>query len=353
MNILVFGNGSLSIADQEHKLSLEFAKMGHCVYLLCNKKNRLFDSGKTEEHKNLITIDLPFQEYRYEHLTLDHKPDVCIGMDQSVSPFVAEYRDRARVPSYCMFLDLPIHVIDGKDAVNYNPTYSQRYYYWINCALELDGVIFNNSVAVDEFKRRYKRKAHLVFYSVSQDNALDNFDYSPSKDYVFGCNRIISYKRTDLALQAIRRTDYAYKHSFVSGDKVEMEKTYAIANASPNKFMFYEKASEDRKMELFYNAKLTVYPQMTEWIGGLSILESWSVKTPGVCFDYPVLRELYADCVLYVKPGSVIQLREAITQLYEDEDLSADLIEKGYNRFKQYFTRKVMAESLLEVIENG
>lgn len=356
MNILVFGNGSLSHADQEYKISLEFAELGHKVYLLRNKAKRFFDAGELKKHKNLTAVEMAYQEYRYDNIDLEFKPDICLGMDQSVSPFVAEYQDKTNIPGYCIFLDLPIHVIDGKDAVNYNPSYSQRFYYWINCALGLTGIIFNHEFTASEFTKRYKRKAHHVFYAVSNDNAWEENkeeNGDPTNDFVFGCSRIIPYKRIDLACQAIKRTPYTYKHVFVNGDKDEIAKVEAIASSSTNKFVLYKSIPEAQKMSFYYNAKLTVYSQMTQWLGGLSPIEGMSVKTPGVCFDYPILRELYQDCVLYVKPGSIIQLREAITELYEDEDLNADLAEKGYNRFKQYFTRKVMAENILEIIQNG
>ena len=345
--------GSLSVAFQEYKIALEFAKKGHVVYLICNKPNSHFEVGKLEKHENLKTIEIPHSSYKYDLLDINDKIDVCLGMDQSVSPFVAEYQERRKVPGYCMFLDMPIHAIDGRDLDNYNSKYSQSYYYWINCALSLTGVIFNNSVAVDEFKKRYKRDAHLVFYSVTQDDALSSFEAPPTKDYVFGCNRIIPYKRVDLAVEAIIKTPYDYKHVFISGDKSEMDKINDLAPEADNKFVFYQGVSEDKKMEFFYNAKLVVYTQMVKWIGGLSILEGMSVKTPGVCFDYPALRELYGDCALYAEPGNVDQLSKAITDLYEDDDLNADVAERGYARFQQYFTREVMADNLLEVIKNG
>jgi glycosyltransferase involved in cell wall biosynthesis len=80
----------------------------------------------------------------------------------------------------------------------------------------------------------------------------------------------------------------------------------------------------------------------------MSIIEGWSVKTPGVCFDYPVLRELYQDCVVYAKPNSILDLREKIDMLYKDEAMQKEMAEKGYERYLQYFTPKNMAANMLE-----
>lgn len=350
MNILVFANGSLSVAGQELKLSVEFAKLGHKVHILCNDLNKLFDVGSIEEHENLIVYNEPYSQYRYKELYIEDKIDVCFGMDQSVAPFVAEYKLYTNVPSYCMFLDFPIHVIDSVDTLTYNFDYAQRYYYWISCALQLDGVIFNNAVAVEEFRRRYKRDAHLVWYAISNDDALDKLSVTqPSKDFFVGCNRLILYKGTDYTIKALKKLPYRYKHIFVSGDENHLNMLKSLCEEIDNEIIFYNKLGENEKMQMIYNARLLVYPQVTDWIGGLSIIEGWSVKTPGVCFDFPVLREIYGDAVLYAKQRSVVELRDQIRALYEDEELNKEMSQRGYDRFKKYFTRKTMAENLLKV----
>lgn len=355
MNILVFGNGTLSLAQQERKLCLEIAKKGHKVFLFCNPLTKLFSVGKIEEHENLKVFEIPMQNMRLEDFSnfTEEKIDICLGMDQSVVPLVSEYKKRFHVKSYCIFLDFPVHVIDGKDPVNYNYQYSQRFYYWINCALEIDSVIFNHQFTVDEFYKRYKRDSICVFYAVTCDDFYDKLkSEEPTKDYVFGCNRIVPYKGVDIALQAMKRLPYEYRHAFVSGDQKEISKIQSIAKEFPYDLKFYQSVSEEMKMRLYYNAKVNINSQITEWLGGLCPIEGWSVKTPGICFDYPIMRELYDDCVLYVKPKNFMDLREKIKQLYEDEGLNKELAEKGYQRFKKYFTREVMADKLVGVL-NG
>jgi glycosyltransferase involved in cell wall biosynthesis len=136
----------------------------------------------------------------------------------------------------------------------------------------------------------------------------------------------------------------------VSADQKEIAKLKSIAKEFPYDVKFFEKLGENEKMCMFWNAKLVVYPQIVEWIGGMSIIEGMSVKTPGICFDYPVLRELYGDCTIYAKPKNFMDLREKIKLLYEDEYLNRELAVKGYERFKRYFTREVMAGNLIGVL---
>jgi len=348
MNILIFGNGTLSLAQQERKIAVKFAEQGHKTYLVCNTKRKLYDVGILPTHQNLIILDIPAESYDVSQLSINDKIDIVLGMDQSVCPFVADYKRRFFTKSYCIFLDLPMHVIDGKDAVNYNFNYAQRYYYWLTCGLELDSIIFNNTVAVEEFKRLYNRDAELVWYPVVEDDYLENHkDEIVDQGYVLGCNRIIPYKGTQFLVDAIRRLPYQYKHIAVSGDTQKfIENTKQTLGS---RFSYVIQCDELDKMKFMGNAHIIVYPQVVDWIGGMSILEGMSVETPGVCFDYDVLRELYSDCVLYAKKKSVVDLRAQITKLYEDKDLYLDLKNRGYERFKKYFTREVMVNNLLKV----
>ena len=359
MNILVFGNGSLSVAQQERKLCVEFAKKGHTVHLLTTESNKLFNVGKLPKHDNLIIYDLPYGQYRYDFLPVPDDIDVALGMDQSVSQFVVEYKKRTGKRAYCMFLDFPVHVIDSGGS-DYNFDYSQRYYYWIMCGLELDGIIFNNTVAVEEFYKRYKKESHLVWYAVSNDDCYENYagtedwenwskDHAQG-DYIAGLNRIIKYKGVHHMMEALKYLDYDYLHGFVSGDPKYMEEVYSAAKKLPQNVTFFEKNGEIEKMRLLYGAKVVVYPQITEWIGGMSIIEAWSVKTPGVCFDYPVLKELYGDCALYAKPGDPISLADKVNTLMTDNDMNLEMARNGYDRFKKHFTKEVMAQNILEVI---
>lgn len=355
MRILVYGNGSLSVAQQERKLCLEFAKMGHKVFLLTDVEKRLFDVGELETHDNLEIFHMPYYEYRFDFISFYEKIDVVLGMDQSVSPFCLEYQKRLSVPAYCMYLDFPVHVIDPNGS-DYNFDYSQRFYYWLMCGLELSGVIFNNNVAVEEFYKRFKRESHLVWYAISNDDYLEKRDLTnntdKTEDYIFGLNRIIPYKGLEYVIEALDKIKLPYQHGYVSCDKKYFDMIKEKANKVNNTITFIEKLSERNKMEFLYNANMLIYPQITEWIGGLSLIEGMSVKTPGICFDYPVLRELYEDCALYAKPKDSNDLSKKMNLLYKDKDLRNELKENGYNRFKKYFTRKAMATKLLKILED-
>ena len=58
MNILVFGNGTLFIGDQEKKICSSIADLGHKVYLISNGNISLYRT-EYELNQNLEIINIP------------------------------------------------------------------------------------------------------------------------------------------------------------------------------------------------------------------------------------------------------------------------------------------------------
>lgn len=349
----MFGNGTLSLLGQEHRIAVEIAKKGHKVYLLKNPVSTLFEIGKLGSNPNLICIEVPANQYSIDMLQIEDKIDVCLGMDQSVSPFVAEYRSRMGVPSLCLFLDLPVHVIDvnNQDQFNYNYQYSQRFYYWLNCALNFDSTIWISYVSGEEWRKRYKRDYEVIDYPVSYDHYYNETVADKTEDYVFGCHRVVRYKGSELLALAMLKTPYKFKHSFVSGDEQLINEYKQYLAPMSDRTELIKASSEKRKMELYYNARMVVYPQVTEWVSGLSLIEGFSVKTAGVCFDYPILRECYEDVAIYVKPRSFGELRKAITHLWEDDTERKERAAKGYELYLRRFTNECGADQLITILK--
>jgi glycosyltransferase involved in cell wall biosynthesis len=274
-------------------------------------------------------------------------------MDQSVVPLVAEYKNRFHIPAFNIFLDLPVHVIDvnSQDSFNYNYQYSQRFYYWLHCAMNIDSTIWISYVSGEEWRKRYKRDYEVFDYPISYDNYYDEVNESKTEDYVFGCHRVIRYKGSELLALAMTRTPYSFKHSFVSGNDQCIKEYKEFLAPIADRVELIEAAGEKQKMELYYHAKMVVYPQVTEWVSGLSILEGFSVKTAGICFDYPILRECYEDVAIYVKPRSYGELRKAIMRLWNDDSERQERATKGYELYKRRFTNQAGAEQLIKIME--
>lgn len=351
MNILIYGNIDEYRFNQEFKIACEFAKTGNDIYFVCNYRPSKIFNEDISNYSNLHLIIIAHNEYLYDYLSLNVHIDVCLGIDQSVVSFVADFKRKTNVLSYCFFSDFPLSIIDGTDPLTYNVDYSQKFYYWLNCALEINTVIFGSKFARDQFYKVYKKDVEVVYWSVIDENIFDQINVEPpTNDYLFGCGSISRLKGNELVLFAIEDQPYSYQHVFTSYEKFYLDTFKLLANIISNRVVLHLKASEEEKFRLVYNSKIVMYPQLTQWLGGTPIIEGMSVKTPGICFDYPIMREMYGDSVLYAKPRDRYDLRKNIQLLYEDDGLYKEKSEIGYELFKEKFTIRNTVKGFLDIM---
>jgi glycosyltransferase involved in cell wall biosynthesis len=358
MNILMVANGTLSVAHQELVIGAALKKAGHGVQIIHDLDFGFFN--KNYLPPPLVEDDIVKQAHGdYSAIKTRINPDIIFGLDQSVAPFVLTVKQHIPRPALCMFLDFPKHVIDHGSPADYNPDYSSRYYQWLGHAMQLDNIIFNNEVAVKEWYIRENVMAELVWYPLcnlediakvkKKGNALKDIYTDP---YIASCHRFINYKGTEYLVKALYGIEGIKYHAVsVSGNIEKQVEAYAKSVLS-DRFIYTKRAEEQHKLEIIRGALVFCYPQITYWVGGLSSLEAMALGTPVVCYDYPVLRELYGDSVVYAEKKSVDSLQEKLVEvLNEDIDEQSVRIQKGKERIKKFFTPDVMARKLTGIFE--
>lgn len=77
----------------------------------------------------------------------------------------------------------------------------------------------------------------------------------------------------------------------------------------------------------------------------LVILEAMACERAVITSDLPHLREICGDAAIYIKPGSVNQLVDAINRLANDAGLRKNLGEKGRRRITELYDQKDMFKS--------
>lgn len=93
--------------------------------------------------------------------------------------------------------------------------------------------------------------------------------------------------------------------------------------------------SHEELAALYRGARCFVYPTLYEGFG-LPVLEAMASGTPVLAGDVAAVREVAGDAILRVNPRDTVALAAAMRRLLEDEDLCAQLAEKGRRRAAVY-----------------
>ncbi|NIO68598.1 MAG: glycosyltransferase, partial [Anaerolineae bacterium] len=95
-----------------------------------------------------------------------------------------------------------------------------------------------------------------------------------------------------------------------------------------------------------------VHPAVYEGFG-LPPLEAMACGTPVVVSNVSSLPEVVGDAALLVDPENVSELTVAIWRLLTDEDLRADMREKGLKRAALFSWEKAARETLAVYLKVG
>jgi glycosyltransferase involved in cell wall biosynthesis len=95
-------------------------------------------------------------------------------------------------------------------------------------------------------------------------------------------------------------------------------------------------------------AKAFIYPSFYEGFG-FQPLEAFAVGTPVIASQVASLPEIVRDAALLVNPYSVENLAKSLEIITKNDKLRKSLIEKGYNRAKDFDWSYTAARTLKEL----
>lgn len=102
----------------------------------------------------------------------------------------------------------------------------------------------------------------------------------------------------------------------------------------------------DQELPVLYEeSEAFVFPTLSEGFG-LPGLEAMQYKTPVICSNIPVLREIYGDAAAYFDPKNEKDVAEKIGKVIKDEKLRSQLIAEGEKQVKKYSWLKMAQETL-------
>ncbi len=110
---------------------------------------------------------------------------------------------------------------------------------------------------------------------------------------------------------------------------------------------------EEDKALLYQHALTFLYPSFYEGFG-LPILEAMQCGTPVITSDATAMPEVAGDAALLVNPNEPKELKNAMHEVYRDEQLRESLIQKGFEQVEKFSWKKTAQQFLrnLEKVVN-
>ncbi|WP_084488037.1 glycosyltransferase family 4 protein [Cobetia crustatorum] len=101
---------------------------------------------------------------------------------------------------------------------------------------------------------------------------------------------------------------------------------------------------------LIKQARMMVVPSDGSQEGfGLVVAEAMASRTPLICSDIPVFREVASNTADYFSPGNYEELSKAIISMLDDKNRANKMANKAASRVSELFDESTMAESYINL----
>lgn len=110
-------------------------------------------------------------------------------------------------------------------------------------------------------------------------------------------------------------------------------------------------SGDDSRLAAYYkNAAVFIYPSLYEGFG-IPPLEAMSAGCPVICSHSSSVPEVVGDAGEYIDPTSIDSIKTALEKILSSKEKRLNLINKGFNRCKQFSWNRC-AQETLEVYRN-
>ncbi len=169
----------------------------------------------------------------------------------------------------------------------------------------------------------------------------------PKRPYAMWSARSVWYKGKSEAKRAVENLDMPFDLCLLGGDQESDDLD------GPHALHSYPNLDDAGKFALLHNAAVTLAPSRFEGFGMVPG-ESLSVGTPVVCYDLPVLRDVYGDCLHYVPLGDEDAYIETVAEVIKSNSTAGDDFEDEVDISRaQVFVREAYGmNAQAETIDN-
>jgi len=245
-----------------------------------------------------------------------------------------------------MLLDIPTHLIKIQEFRRTN---------WEIVApliISANEVITNTQVCRDELFSRIGRTIpdeNVIPYATNLLLEYKNSGIDIDGDYALSISRMTPEKNCIIIPAALAKTNIK-KYIAIGGDGGQLGKIRTSCEKNGIEFIHKHGISDKEKFEVIKNSKFFIYPQNTNYIGGLAPFESMFVGKPTLVSDTATHKSLYSEFITYFENDSVDSLAKAINDTI-DSPPSKEVREEASTHAHETATFEKMASSLIKVFK--
>jgi len=300
----------------------EFCKNGHEVTCVVQDSDEYDKDNSVEEHENLTRVNVSMEHFFIpakmksalaKELTTK-KFDIVFGSHAPVSSSVKEISEMKGIPWGIMLLDIP------KDLMERDRKRMLQWTGWFDMLKYANQIIFNTHVARDvyyDYTKQWFSNDNVITYGTAFKPEYFKAGKDIKGDYIVSMCRLTNVKAVSNITIALAPLNVPLKQVVVGRDRGDLENIKYISNQHSVEIEHYENVTENEKYELIKNSAMVIYPQRSEYIGGLNPWEAMYVGKPVICYDYKVLKDLYGnDGVQYVDKNAGNGLSRKILEVY-------------------------------------
>lgn len=262
--------------------------------------------------------------------------------------------------------DLPRHILE-KEWLLWMPTFlrkfislaTEQYLFW--ALKKYDRVITPHHHVLELFKKNGIECTLVANFPIIKNKK--NFlldDYLIRKKVICYTGTVYSYSNQEEILEAISDLkDVRYK---IVGFFDEAHLNSLSSHKAFNQLDFSERIPWERLSEFYemtsvgivvYDYKLNLGGNLGSY-GSNKLFEYMEAGLPLVCTDYKLWKEIIDEykCGIYVKPGNVSEIKNAISFLLENKELAYKYGQNGRRAVEEKFNWSLHQKEYLKIFQN-
>lgn len=210
----------------------------------------------------------------------------------------------------------------------------------IKKARKIIAISNNTKQDLMKFYNIHEDKIEVIYLSCSfndQDLSAKKDSKLP-RDYILYVGERRNYKNFRFFIESIVSvfkdcTDLklicAGSQSFYDSEKELLQ------NLNLSKKVAHYPGSDEFLIELYKNAIAFVFPSLYEGFG-IPVLEAFSAGCPVICSNTSSFPEIAGDAALFFDPYDKDSIRDSVKSVISDNNLRIEMINKGYERIKDF-----------------